>query len=503
MNQVQSTQSTCLHRDFTSLKRRFLNLLPGMRGRGAMLCLVCLVLLPGFPARAQSTTDDKLGPGDRIELRVWRWTALRDGAVEGLQLNRSFSIDVTGTLDLPNIGGIAAAGLRADELARLIADRLQARSGGSERPDTTVQRIGGQPATETTASVEPTGDKAAPEPSAVADINGNASAPERADIENGPGAATVSEPPISGELALKAAQAPRQAAQTLPGGHEEETLRRELAAARAALDVMQRGARDASAQARAVADTAARQGQALKEQRQTADAQARDLEAARHVIEGFKTRAIIWDNQKAAMLKARHAADASQAAVDQALAEERHKIELLEQELAASRQTIDALETRADEAAAGLAGAMKDRQIAEAAAKQAGDALALERQRADAAAHDLDAMRRERDASQQAAAALSAALEQERERSIGLARGLSAAREALDIFKARARTVSMKRAPKALISPSPLATVSGRSVRKQVQKSPQLDQAASDVVATIALPAALLPTRPPKLDPRW
>lgn len=500
MNQVQSTQSTCLHRDFTSIKRRFLNLLPGMRGRGAMLCLVGLVLLPGFPARAQSTTYDKLGPGDRIELRVWRWTALRDGAVEGLQLNRSFSIDATGTLDLPNIGGIAAAGLRADELARLIADRLQARSGGPERPDTTVQRVV-QPAAETTASVEPTGNKAAPEPPAGAEVDGSASAPERANIENGPGAATVSEPPISGELALKAAQAPRQAAQTLPG--EEETLRRELAAARAALDVMQRGARDASAQARAVADTAARQGQALEEQRQTAEAQARDLEAARHVIEGFKTRAIIWDNQKATMLKARHAADASQAAADQALAEERHKVELLEQELAASRQTIGALEMRADEAAAGQAGAMKDRQAAEAAAKQAGDALALERQRADAATHDLDAMRRERDASQQAAAALSAALEQERERSIGLARGLSAAREAIDIFKARARTVSMKRAPKAGISPTPLAAVSGRSARKQVQKSPQPDQAAPDVVATIALPTALLPTRPPKLDPRW
>ncbi|MDG4883043.1 polysaccharide biosynthesis/export family protein [Mesorhizobium sp. WSM4884] len=500
MNQVQSTQSTCLHRDFTSLRRRFLNLLPGMCGRGAMLCLVCLVLLPGFPAKAQS--DDRLSPGDRIELRVWRWTALRDGAVEGLQLNRSFSIDATGTLDLPNIGSIAAAGLRADELARLIADRLQARSGGPERPDTTVQRMV-QPAAETTASVEPTGDKAAPEPSAVAEVNGSASAPERAEIENGPGAATVSEPPISGELAPKAAQEPRQTAQTLPGGHEEETLRRELAAARAALDVMQRGARDASAQARAVADTAARQGQALEEQRQTAEAQARDLEAARHVIEGFKTKAIIWNNQKATMLKARHAADASQAAADQALAEERQKVELLEQELAASRQTIGALEMRADEAAAGQAGAMKDRQMAEAAAKQAGAALALERQRADAAARDLDAMRKERDASQQAAAALSAALEQERERSIGLARGLSAARGALDIFKARARTVSVKRAPKALISPSPLATASGRSVRKQLQKSAQLDQAASDVVATIALPAALLPTRPPKLDPRW
>jgi hypothetical protein len=444
-----------------------------MRARGCTraLCLIslCLVLLLGLPARSQSTADDRLGPGDSIELHVWHWTALRGGVLEGLQLNRNFSIDSTGRLDLPNIGSIAAAGLRTDELAKLIADRLQARSGLPERAETIVQRIL-KPATETTGSVEPEGDQTAPE-----------------------------------DMAPTAPKALKEAARTLPGEHEQ-ALRRELAAARAALDVMQRNARDASAEAHAVADKAAKQAQDLQKQRQKAKALALDLEAARRVIEGFKAEAIVWDNEKAAMLNADRSAEASQAAVQRTLDEERHRVELLEQELAASRRAVDALKTNANLAAFEQANAIKDRQVAEAALKQAGEALALERQRTDAAARDLDSVRKERDASREAAAALSAALEQERERSIGLARSLSAARQAIGIVKAQRRTVGMRRMPKAPIPASSLASITERSgsarkppdkQRVKVQRSPQ-----PDLVATVALPAALLPMRPPKLDPR-
>ena len=504
MDHAQSTQPTNLHRDFTFVKRLFSSLFHEMRGRGATPCLIslCLVLLLGLPGRSQSTTADRLSPGDRIELHVWHWTALRGGVLEGLQLNQDFSIDPAGRLDLPNIGGIGAAGLRTDELAKLIADRLQARSGLPERPETTVQRVL-NPAMEATASVESTGHQAAPEPSAVAAADGNSSpaATERPGIDNDLGTAPPGrlEPDKSAQAAPEAL---KQGAQALSGEHEQ-ALRRELAAARAELDVMQRNARDASAEAHAVADKAAKQAQDLKKQRQKAKALALDLEAARRVIEGFKAKIIAWGNEKAAMLAAERSAEASQAAQQRVLDEERHKAELLRQKLASSRQTIDALETGANLAAVEQANAIKDRQVAEAALKQAGEALALERQRADAAARDLDSVRKERDASREAAAVLSAALEQERERSIGLARSLSAARQATGTVKADAgrRIVGMKRMPKASVRPTPLASMSERSgsARKQsdkrrfkVQKPPELDLA-----ATIALPAALLPTRPP------
>ncbi|RUT99979.1 hypothetical protein EOD23_24160, partial [Mesorhizobium sp. USDA-HM6] len=398
MNHVQGTQSTCFHRGST-LVRRLSSLRPGMRGGGwsPTLCLIslCLVLLLGLPAWSQSTVDDRLGPGDSIELHVWHWTALRGGILEGLQLNRNFSIDPTGKVDLPNIGSVDAAGLRPDELAKLIADRLQARSGLPERPETTVERIL-EPAMETTDSVASTGDQSASEPSPMPS--------QSPDIATEPGTASPGGFEPRAELApmvpeaLVTPEPLKQAARNLPGEHEQ-ALRRELAAARSELDVMQRNARDRSAEAHAVADKAAKQAQALEKQRQKAKALALDLQAARRVIEDFKAKAIAWGSEKAAMLEADRSAEASRAAVQRALDEERHKVDLLEQQLASYRQTIDGLRTSANLAAVEQANATKDRQVAEAALKQAGEALALERQRADAAARDLDSVRRERDAS--------------------------------------------------------------------------------------------------------
>jgi DNA repair exonuclease SbcCD ATPase subunit len=292
----------------------------------------------------------------------------------------------------------------------------------------------------------------------------------------------------------------KEGVQTPPGEHEV-ALRRELAAARAELEVMQRGARDASAQAHALANTAAKQAQALKEQQQIAEA----LEAAQRVIEGYRAEAILWGREKAA------GAHPSQVAAKRALDEERHKVERLEQELTTARQTIDALKTAANLATVEKTNAMKDRSVAETALKQAGEALELERERADSAVRDLDIVRRERDALKQNSMELSAALDQEREKAIGLARSLSAAREAIDVVKGKRRTAAVERAPKARTPASALASTLSRSgvqpARKpglpkkqkvKVQRSPQLV-----LPATIALPASLLPTRPPKkLDPR-
>ncbi|RWQ31043.1 MAG: hypothetical protein E5Y88_18975 [Mesorhizobium sp.] len=295
---------------------------------------------------------------------------------------------------------------------------------------------------------------------------------------------------VAGVSIASAAQL-KEGVQTPPGEHEM-ALRRELAAARAELDVMQREARDASAHAQALA---AKQAQILKEQQQIDEA----LETAQRVIEDFRAEAILWDREKAA--GAHPSMEASQVAAKQALDEERHKVELLEQELTTARQTIDALKTGANLAAVEKTNAIKDRSVVGTALKQAGEALELERERADSAARDLDIVRKERDASKQISAELSAALEKERERAIGLGRSLSAAREAIDIVKDKRRTAALARAP---TSRTPLASTLSRSgaqpahkpglpkKRKvKVKKSPH-----PVLPATIALPAALLPTRP-------
>ncbi|RWM81841.1 MAG: hypothetical protein EOR81_06155 [Mesorhizobium sp.] len=562
------------------------------RSCSAMLCLIsfCIILLLESAAHGRPKADDRLAPRDTIELHVWRWTALRDGVLEALQLNDTFTIDSAGTLDLPVIGNLAAAGLREEELAELISDRLQARSGRQERADTTVKLIRNLPS-DITGSVEHPGLRKAPEPPAdAADDSSSAVASEPASVENGKAEAQPSvrgshtpwqpaaeqqqalEGALLNELsaarmeiaaareealaarqtarndavrhnqnlatarqraaalmreldavrtdraaleqklfaALREVDALRKSVQPARGDHEG----RELAAARAELVVMQRGARDASAQARAVADMMAEQGQTLKQQRRRAEELALDLEVARREAKGLKAKAILADHEKAAMLEARHSVEASLAEAQRALDEERHKAERFERELTAARQTIDALKTSANLAAAAQTNAIKQRQVAEAALKRAGDALELERERADSAARDLDSARRERDAAKQEASRvsmeLSVALEQERNKAIGLARDLSAARKAIDVKKTRdeRRTERMNRAPKARAGATSRGDVSARSrparqpgVREN-HKVKIKRRSRPVLVATIALPDALLPTRPPKLGSR-
>ena len=103
--------------------------------------LFCFVMLLGSPATGQSETNDKLAPQDTVELHVSGWDALIGRFLEAMLVNNTFTIDSAGALYLPMIGQIPAAGLREDELAKLITDRLQAMSGLHERAVTTVQRM--------------------------------------------------------------------------------------------------------------------------------------------------------------------------------------------------------------------------------------------------------------------------------------------------------------------------------------------------------------------------
>ncbi|MGX5848728.1 hypothetical protein ACWGTO_16790 [Mesorhizobium sp. PL10] len=271
----------------------------------------------------------------------------------------------------------------------------------------------------------------------------------------------------------------------------------ELAAAKAQLDLMQRAERDAGEQARVAADTAAKQGQALKEAGQRDEALTLDLEAARRVIKGLQAKNLLSD-------EARHSMADSLAQANRALDEERNTVELSEHELTLARQASDANKTSADLAAAKRANAEKGRQVAEAALKQAGDALKqagdalkLERARTDSAARDLDAARQERDAAKQASEELSAALEQAREKVVRMAINLSAARKAIELVKAQSvrRIARIKQGTEARVAAGPLASQPARQPglqekNKKVQKSSKRVL----VATTITLPDALLPT---------
>jgi hypothetical protein len=322
----------------------------------------------------------------------------------------------------------------------------------------------------------------APETSAVGAASDSSSivVSHHIDFEKEPGNAQPSPPwtHIS-HTVLGEAQASKDAHNPLE--ENVEGLRRELATARAEL---------------------AKQAQALKAQQQTDEALSHSLETAQRVIENLRAAATLSESADNSVPGANPSMEASEAPAKQALEDERQKVELLKQQLSTAYQTIDALKTGANLAAVEQASTAKDRQVAEAASKQAGEALKLERERADSATSELDFVRKERDALRQQSIVLSAARDQERERSNGLARSLSAARETIDIFKDKRRITALQRATKVRAPAGELALPRSGATRKppsqEKQKEKGQDPSQSEVLATIDLPAALLPTRPPK-----
>lgn len=666
---------------------------------GLSLVLFCFAVLAATPALGQSQANDKLAPEDTIELRVSGWHALRGGVAEATLLNNTFTIGTAGTLDLPEIGQVPAAGLSAHELAKLIADRLQTRSGFDERPVTTVQRTpvaearSGRASTgRSTAASENTNVDGRPpvaQPSAnssrnrvkpaaseyqqalerersrkdalmrdrsaarmeilaaraealaarqaahedavrykqslaaerqraaalaqahsaadvrtvaqmaqqrkavraLADEQHEIAARERiksAALEqdlvaarreidalkdsvqtavaereevrralaaaqqeleamrrlarDGSAQASADREAVKAHMAqeIGAASRAKQAAEVLVNEQREltrerakraaleqdllaarkeidalngsaqtavaerERVRRVLAAAQQELDAMRRVARDGSAQALAVAD---KQERAFEEQRQRAEALARELEAVQREAEGLKAKAVLATSAKAADVKARLAAEALLADARGLIDRERQKAATLERDLTAARQSMAALAATADQAVAAQTAAMRDLQAAKAAAERLDEAFVLQHERADAAARDLETARREHDAAKEKATRMEAAqrevFEDERDKASSLARELAAARKELDLLKARGerRTARVENAPKARATERAGVQSKPRSGRKselrEVRKVEVQKPFRSVRLTTKPLPAVLLPTRPP------
>jgi protein involved in polysaccharide export with SLBB domain len=708
MDTVQSSQSTCHRSTFACGAWRPATMKASFHGidrwsarstlnsaRSTLnLVLFCLIMLAGSPARGQSETDDRLAPHDTVLVHVAGWTALRGGVGEASVLSDAFTIGTAGTLELPIIGPVPAAGLTAHELAKLIADRLHARSGLRERPVTTVQRkhylplhvrgsverpgkypyrpnltiedaieiAGGlarvegleETATQLTLSISR-------RPGLVPELNvstnslvfpGNVIWVQRTPVPEAPqGVSTersssVTSEPISVEghppaakpnlnrprtpvkpavteyqqaleqegsrkdallrdlsaarleaLAVRrqalaareaahgdavlykqrlaaerqrttnltqelsaawadrealkarmaqdvnAASQARKAAEALVNdAHElaareraksaaleqklvaarkeidavknsaqtaadgrEEVLRRELTAAREELDAMRRAARDASARVYAVADTTAEQGRALEGQRQRAERLVRNLTAAQREVANLKAKGDLAIREKAAAFRARHATEVSLAEARRALDEERQKVGHVERDLAAARQSRDALEASVKLATAARATAVQGQQVAETAAKQAGEALALAHARTDALARDLKTARRERDSAKEEVTRLMTALEQERRKAVGLAHELAVARTEIEDLKARATRVEPAPKPGVTNPARPRVGALGgkrvqsarRSKGREIRKVEVRKPSRPVRLTSLALPAALLPTRPP------
>ena len=107
--------------------------------RVAIILFVCL--MPGMSAADQQGERYTLGPLDWVRVKVYEWRASLDEVFEWKALNDQFAIGPEGTLSLPLIGEVEAAGLNTAELCQRIAERFRERMGFAEPPSVSVEVV--------------------------------------------------------------------------------------------------------------------------------------------------------------------------------------------------------------------------------------------------------------------------------------------------------------------------------------------------------------------------
>ena len=88
-----------------------------------------------------SAADYRLGPQDKVRIKIYEWRASRDEIFEWNALNDVFVVGAGGTLSLPFAGEIAAAGLTPAEVSAHIGDGLMEKMGLGRRPDASVEVV--------------------------------------------------------------------------------------------------------------------------------------------------------------------------------------------------------------------------------------------------------------------------------------------------------------------------------------------------------------------------
>ncbi|MBN8943285.1 MAG: polysaccharide biosynthesis/export family protein [Rhizobiales bacterium] len=111
------------------------------RARRAWLMLLCFLaaLLAATSAASAVEADYRLGPQDKIRVKVWEWRAASGDTFEWTALNGEFTINSAGILAMPLIGAVHAEGATTGEVAGIIADRLKAVAGLVKAPNAAVE----------------------------------------------------------------------------------------------------------------------------------------------------------------------------------------------------------------------------------------------------------------------------------------------------------------------------------------------------------------------------
>jgi protein involved in polysaccharide export with SLBB domain len=123
-------------------------------GFGGLCVVLLLVVVAGMSAGrlgAQESPEPKgaeqeediyrLGPQDRLRIRIFEWRAALDQIYAWEAFNEDYLVGARGQVALPLAGEIEADGLSTRELADAISRRVQERMGLARAPDTAVEVI--------------------------------------------------------------------------------------------------------------------------------------------------------------------------------------------------------------------------------------------------------------------------------------------------------------------------------------------------------------------------
>jgi exopolysaccharide production protein ExoF len=94
-----------------------------------------------FGSMAANAADYALGIEDKLRVKVYEWRSTLGEVHEWSSLTGEFTIGPSGTIALPLIGEVPAAGQKVSELAQAISHRLQSKIGLAEPPDTSIEIV--------------------------------------------------------------------------------------------------------------------------------------------------------------------------------------------------------------------------------------------------------------------------------------------------------------------------------------------------------------------------
>lgn len=106
------------------------------------MCAIAACFLASMFAGASAGQDDfVLQPQTRIKIAVVEWVTSLGEYKEWTALNGEYQVSSSGTISVPLIGNVAAAGMSSAAVAEAISNRLKSKTGLNELPATTVEIV--------------------------------------------------------------------------------------------------------------------------------------------------------------------------------------------------------------------------------------------------------------------------------------------------------------------------------------------------------------------------